>query len=85
VSDYPEVSIVAARALGWLESDEGFTVAMNGAKSADARLRALAALALGAIGRSDAQGTLNRLMQDPDPSVRLSAATGMLQLKPPKM
>jgi HEAT repeat protein len=84
VSDYSEVSLTAARGLGWLESDEGYSVAMNGAKSADARQRALAALALGAIGRSDAQATLSRLMQDPDANVRLCAATGMLELKPPK-
>jgi HEAT repeat protein len=82
VSDYPEVSLVAARGLGWLDSDEGYTIAMNATKSPDARQKALAALALGAIGRSDAQTALGQLLQDPDPNVRLAAATGILELKP---
>lgn len=82
--DYPEVSLVAARALGWLDSDEGYTIAMNATKSPDARQKALAALALGAIRRSDAQSALGKLLQDADPNVRLAAATAILELKPPK-
>jgi HEAT repeat protein len=84
VSDYAEVSLAAARGLGWLDSDEGYTIAMNATKSPDPRLKALSALALGAIGRSDAQSAIGPLLQDADPNVRLAAATGILELKPPK-
>jgi HEAT repeat protein len=82
-TDYEEVNLVAARAMGMLGSDEGHGVALRGAKSADARQRLLAALALGAIGRSDAQDVLRELLQDADPVVRLAAATGLLQLQWP--
>jgi HEAT repeat protein len=64
-------------------SDEGFGVAVKASKSTDPRQRVLAALALGAIGRSDAQDTLRKLLSDGDPDVRLAAATALLQLKPP--
>ena len=83
VNDYTEVSLVASRAMGMLGSDEGYVVAMNALDSADPRHRALAALALGAIGRSDAQDELKPLLTDPNPDVRLSAATAILQLKKP--
>jgi HEAT repeat protein len=63
--DYAEVSLAAARGLGMLGSDEGWTVAMAGAKSIEPRQRALAALAMGAIGRSDLQGPLAVLLRDP--------------------
>jgi HEAT repeat protein len=41
----------------------------------------MAALALGDIGRSDAQDELKSLLKDRDPGVRLAAATAVLQLK----
>lgn len=81
-SDYPEVCLVAARALGEIGSDEGMAVALNGTHSRDPRQRALAALALGDIGRTDAQPALRPLLLDVDPAVRLAAATAVLQLKP---
>jgi HEAT repeat protein len=82
-SPYDEVSLVAARAMGMLGSDEGYGVALKGAKSADPRQRLLAALAFAAIGRADAQDVLKDLLQkDPDGDVRLAAATALLQLKP---
>ena len=37
--------------------------------------------ALGAIGRADAQETLATLLKDPDPDVRLAAASAILQLR----
>lgn len=77
----PEIGLVAARALGMLGSDRGYAVAMDGTKSADPRLKALGALALGAIGRSDAQPTLATLLKDPSQPVRIAAATAILQLK----
>jgi HEAT repeat protein len=80
-SDYIEVALVAARVMGQLGSDEGYGVAINGAKSSDKRQRALAALAFGAIGRLDAQEYLQKLLKDPDQDVRISAATAVLQLK----
>jgi HEAT repeat protein len=80
VADYPEVELSAARALGMLGSDEGYAVAAKGAASTDRMQRSLAALALGDIGRPDAQPILENLLDDPEPSVRLSAATAVLQL-----
>jgi len=81
-ADYPEVTLVAARAMGMLGSDEGYGLALQGANSADKRQRQLAAFAIGAIGRPDSQPQLRKLMADPAPDVRLAAATALLQLKP---
>jgi len=80
-ADYAEVTLVAARVMGWLGSDEGFGVALIGFKSPDPRQRALAALAFGAIGRLDAQEYLAKLLKDDNPEVRIAAATAILQLK----
>lgn len=81
--DYPEVSLAAARGLGMLGLDEGWRVAITGAKSIEPRQRSLAALAMGAIGRSDLQPPLATLLKDPEPTVRISAATALLQLHSP--
>ena len=62
-------------------SDEGYGVALKGASSTDPRQRLLAALAFGAIGRSDAQETLANLLKDDNTDVRVAAATAILQLK----
>jgi HEAT repeat protein len=80
-SDYDAISLVAARGMGRLGSDEGYGVALRGAKSKDEKQRLLAALAFGAIGRPDAQDELATLLRDPDANVRLAAASAMLQLK----
>lgn len=80
VSEYPELSLVAARAMGMLQSDEGYGVAMIGAKSDDARQRQLAALAFGAIGRSDAQPILAPMLKDADADVRVAAAEALLEI-----
>jgi HEAT repeat protein len=82
-SDYTEVSLAAARACGMLGSDEGWNVAVPAAKSNDPRQRSLAALAMGAIGRSDLQPHLKELLEDPSDAVRISAATAILELRPP--
>lgn len=82
VSDWPEVSLVAARGMGMLGSDEGYAIATKGAESVDARQRLEAALAFGAIGRSDAQNQLRKLLSDPATNVRIAAAEAILQLKP---
>jgi HEAT repeat protein len=81
-SDYDQVSLVAARCLGMLGSDEGYGVALKGVRSADPGQRYLAALAFGAIARPDAQNALKILLADTDPDVRIAAATAILQLKP---
>jgi HEAT repeat protein len=83
-ADYPEVCLVAARAMGMLGSQFGYAVASQGVASKDPRQRSLAALALGAIGRSDAQAMLGELLKDKEsPDVRLSAAQALLQLRAP--
>ena len=86
VSDYPEVALAAARALGEIAEpgnggDDGMQVALNYVDAKDPRQRSMAALALGDIGRTDAQPALGKLLDDPDASVRLAAATAVLQLK----
>jgi HEAT repeat protein len=75
-----EVALVAARAMGMLASDEGYRIALNGAAAADPNQRFLAALALGAIGRNDAQEPLRKLLSAPEPNVQLAAASAILQL-----
>ncbi len=88
VSDYQEVKLVAARAyamLGGSNSDLGFVVALEGAKGDNPRQKILAAVALGAIGRTDAQPFLAPLLKDPDPDVRVAAAQGILGLAPPEV
>lgn len=83
--DYVEVCLAAARGLGMIGSDEGWNVAVPAAHSKDPRQRSLAALAMGAIGRSDLQPYLKELLADSEPAVRVSAATAILQLRPPAM
>lgn len=77
---YPEVTLVAARAAGMLGSDDGYGIALNGAKSVDPRQRFLAALALGAIGRADSQPVLATLLKDSDPDTRLASAGALVQV-----
>ena len=79
-SDYPEVSLVAARAMGQLGSDEGYGVAEKAAKASTAAQRFLAAMAFAAIGRTDAQPMLKGLLRDKDAKVRVAAAAAVLQL-----
>jgi HEAT repeat protein len=82
-TDFTEVNLAAARALGMVGSDRGYKVAVAGADSKDPRQRSLAALAMGAIGRSDLQAHLKPMLADPEASVRISAALGILQLRAP--
>jgi HEAT repeat protein len=80
-ADYLEVQLAAARAMGELGSDEGYQIAALATTSKDPRQRFLAAMALGAIGRSDAQSRLRPLLSDEATSVRIGAALAVLQLK----
>lgn len=80
VDDYAEVSLAAARALGEVGSDRGYVVATQHLGDKDARRRSMAAIALGGIGRPDAQPRLRPLLKDNDPSVRLAAADAVLNI-----
>lgn len=80
-SEYTEVALVAARALGMLGSDEAYMVAAAAVSSPDWQQRHLAALALAAIGRADSQDLLAPLLKDAEPDVRVAAATAILQLR----
>jgi HEAT repeat protein len=82
-ADYPEVRVVAARAMGMLGSDAGHGIAAEAARSPDVYQRHRAAMALGDIGRSDAQPILAELMKQTDApaDVRLAAARGLLLLR----
>jgi len=82
-----DVKLVAARGMAMLGGgayDIGFPIAMDGVRETDPKLRVLAALALGAIGRTDAQPVLRDLLNDKDPDVRIAAAAAILQLTPPE-
>jgi HEAT repeat protein len=86
-SDFPEVCLVAARALGQLGLDDGFGVAMEGFHSKDPRQQLLAAMALGDIGRTDAQQVLADLMHQKDngsippaQDLHVAAAGALLQI-----
>jgi HEAT repeat protein len=80
---YTEIALVAARGMGDLGYDAGYPVALKSIRSPDARQRFLAAYALGAIGRSDAQSSLSPLLKDSEARVRVAAAKAILQLKAP--
>jgi HEAT repeat protein len=75
-----EVTLVAARAMGMLGSDEGYKLATDATRSPDPNQRFLAAAALGAIGRTDAQNELRRLLGDSVPNVQLAAASALLEV-----
>lgn len=91
-ADWPEVQLVAARAVGLVGKrpryagdkdyvyDLGLPIVDAHAKSNDHRHRALAALALGGIARADRQPTLSTLLRDEHQGVRIAAATAALQL-----
>ena len=78
--DYAEVTLAAARGLGELGSDRGYAVAVAHLDDEDPRRRSMAALALGSIGRTDAQTHLRPLLNDSEPSVRLAAANAILRI-----
>jgi HEAT repeat protein len=79
-SGHNYVALAAARSLGRLGDDRGYTVAADALDSSDPRDRVLAALALGDIGRRDAQPLLKPLLNDRDPSVQVAAAQAILQV-----
>jgi HEAT repeat protein len=80
-SNYQEVVLVTARALGMLGSSEAYDKALAATTSTDARQRSLAALALGAIGKPQAADSLAVMLKDADPDVRVAASLAILQLR----
>jgi HEAT repeat protein len=78
--DYVEVGLVAARAAGMLGSDDGYGLALQNVGSPNVARRVFAGMALGAIGRSDAQPALRKLLGDTDPDARLVAAGAILTI-----
>jgi HEAT repeat protein len=81
-ADYPQVALAAARGMGELGSDAGWGVARQYLIDKDPRIVVMAALAMGAIGRSDSQPLLAPLLSSPDERVRLAGATAILELRP---
>jgi HEAT repeat protein len=92
---YLEARLAAARSLGMQGYDEGYQLALESLdwNEPDAqekkgspevqimRVRSMAALALGDIGRRDALGALHQTMEtETDPRVRLAAATAILNI-----
>jgi HEAT repeat protein len=76
----PEVQLTAARAMGMLHSDAGYNLGIKYATVKDELQRSLAAQALGAIGRPDAQDVLAKLLDDPSTQVKMAAAAAILQI-----
>jgi HEAT repeat protein len=80
-NEYPQIALAAARGMGELGSDAGYGVALEGARSRDPMLRYMAAIAFGAIGRSDSQEVLATLLHDKEAEdIRLAAAYSLLQI-----
>ena len=88
--EHIEVRLAAARALGEAGFDIGYNVAVPATKDKDPQRRFLAAMALGAIGRTDTQEPLAVLLREKLPSepseaakaqqVKLAAAYAILKL-----
>lgn len=94
-SPYLEARLAAARGLGMQNEDAGYDLAIRSltwnSPARDlpddppdnqiARVRSMAALALGDIGRREALGPLSQLMQGSQaPAVQLAAATAILKI-----
>lgn len=79
-AEHIEVQLAAARAMGMLGSDAGYTIAANATREKDPRIQLLAAMALAEMGRNDAQVYLQPLLESPDNDVRLAAAAALIRL-----
>jgi HEAT repeat protein len=95
---YLEAKLAAARGLGMQHCDDGYTLAMSSLSWNQPtqgipddppalqimRVRSMAAMALGQIGRRDALGPLARVMEnEDDPRVQLASATAILMILNP--
>jgi HEAT repeat protein len=76
----PPAQLIAARGLGQRGSTLGEKIAVQASKSTNAHLRALAALALGAIPVSSNAARLEKMLTDANPRVRIAAASGLIHL-----
>ena len=76
----PPAQLIAARGLGQRGSTLGEKVAVQASKSPNSHLRALAALALGSIPVSSNARRLETMLADPNPRVRIAAASGLMHL-----
>jgi HEAT repeat protein len=74
-----EIRMAAARSLGQLGKRDGAFVALEYVNHTNPMLRAQAARTLGVMQGSEVLPTLQRLLEDPDPSVRVAAAAGALE------
>jgi HEAT repeat protein len=74
-----EIRLGAAGSLARMGMDQGTFIADEYVKSPIPILRAQAALVYGQIGRTENLPRLEKLMEDPDPVTRVSAAVGALK------
>ena len=78
--------LVAGRALAMMGDDRGFNTALralshkSGSSSESARVRALAAMAVGQMGRPEALCKLRSLLEDVDDEVRVAGACAILKI-----
>jgi HEAT repeat protein len=89
-----EVKLAAARALGWLGDDTGYEIAYRSlsfstskdeenepSENRNLRVRQMAALAVGAIGKPEALPKLKRMMESAgDPRLQIAAAKAILDI-----
>lgn len=76
----PLVQLVAARTLGKMGSPLGHSVAYGYRNDSSAEIRALAAHALGDMLLPSEEGPLVRMLGDPELSVQLAAASGLVNV-----
>jgi HEAT repeat protein len=74
-----EVRMAAARSLGQLGKRDGAFVAMEYVNNSNPMLRAQAVRTLGVMQGGEVLPTIQRLMEDPDPGVRVAAAAAALE------
>lgn len=79
----PEVRLSAVYALAQLGKTQGDTIALAYLDDPRATIRALSALVLGEIGKTQHLDTIRPLLADPDPSVRVHAAAAVVRLTRP--
>lgn len=73
----PAAELIAARGLGQRGSAMGEKISLRYSASSKPQLRALAALALGAIPVSGNGGVLQKMLEDSDAHVQVAAAAGL--------
>lgn len=76
----PPAQLIAARGLGQRGSTLGEKIAVQASQSPNSHIRALGALALGSIPVSSNAGKLEKMLTDPNPRVRIAAASGLIHL-----